>query len=74
MVHLEKSEYLGVMINNQLKDNSHLAYIGKKMKKLESHLRFTLAKHKDISRVNHRDNLWNKAILPSLSHACGVWI
>ena len=66
-------KYLGVMINNQVKDSSHISYLNNKVKKLESYLRFTLAKHMDINRVHFGDNLWRKAILPSLSHASAIW-
>ena len=43
------------------------------MKKLQSYLRYSLAKHKDINRVSFGDNLWQKAIAPSITHASGVW-
>ena len=66
-------KYLGVIINKQMSDTNHLSYIRKKMKKLENYVRYTLAKHKDINRVNFGDNLWRKAILPSINHASGIW-
>ena len=66
-------KYLGVMINNQMKDSTHIKYLASKVKKLESYLRYTLAKHNDINRVHFGDNLWRKAILPSLAHASAIW-
>jgi hypothetical protein len=36
-------------------------------------MRYTLAKHSDINRVHFGNNLWHKAILPSIAHASGVW-
>jgi hypothetical protein len=67
-------KYLGVIINNRLKDNSHLKdHIEQKAKKLESYMRFTLANHSDINRYDFGNTLWHSAALPSLGHAAGVW-
>lgn len=67
-------KYLGVLINNKLKDNSHLTdHIVTKAKKLESYIRFTLANHSDINRIDFGNSLWHSAVLPSISHAAGIW-
>ena len=36
-------------------------------------MRYTLAKHLDINRIDFADSIWQKAILPSISHAAAVW-
>ena len=65
-------KYLGQIINRQLKDSEHIdTYIMEKSKK--AYLRYTLAKHMSINRVHFGGTLWQKAILPSISHASGVW-
>jgi hypothetical protein len=67
-------KYLGVIINRHLKDSDHIiSHLTEKAKKLESYIRYTLARHMDIKRITFGDTLWQKAILPSLSHAAGVW-
>ena len=67
-------KYLGVLINRRLKDNSHVSdHIVSKAKKLEAYIRYTLANHSDINRVNFGSTLWHKATLPGLSHAAGIW-
>lgn len=66
--------YLGVIITHTLKDSEHIKqHLEKKASRLESHMRYTLAKHMNISRIELADNMWHKAILPSLSHAAPIW-
>jgi hypothetical protein len=68
-------KYLGIVINRRLKDNDHIKqHLIPKAKNLESYIRFTLAKHMDINRVNFGNTIWQKAIQPSLSHAAAVWL
>ena len=67
-------KYLGVMINRHLTDTNHINdHLKVKADKLQSYLRFTLARHYDINRFQFGDSLWRKAILPSLAHASGIW-
>ena len=67
-------KYLGVIITSTLKDNVHItSHLADKAKKMQSHLRYTLAHHMDIKRVQFGCTLWEKALLPSLSHAAGIW-
>ena len=66
--------YLGTIITRSLKDTEHInKHLMDKATKLESYMRYTLAKHMDIKRIVFADNMWRKAIQPSLSHAAGVW-
>jgi hypothetical protein len=67
-------KYLGVIINSNLSDTDHInSHLAKKAKKLQGYLRYTLSGHMDINRVNFGNTLWQKAVLPSLSHGTAVW-
>ena len=67
-------KYLGIIINRQLKDNDHFTvHIESKAKKLNSYVRYTLANHLDINRVQFGNAMWHNAVLPSLTHASAVW-
>jgi len=67
-------KYLGVIINRRLNDSDHInVHLAEKAKKLQAYLRYTLSSHMDINRVTFGNTLWHKALLPSLSHACGIW-
>ena len=67
-------KYLGVVINRQLKDSTHInKHLADKSKKHQCYLRHSLANHLDINRVQFGSTLCQKAIIPSLTHAAGVW-
>ena len=67
-------KYLGVIINRQLKDNQHiLEHVSSKAKKMNTYVRYTLAKHLDINRIHFGNTMWHSAVQPSISHAAGVW-
>ncbi len=66
--------YLGTMITSSLKDSLHInQHLYRKAMKLLSYMQYTLAKHRDINRIDFADSIYNKAILPSLAHAAGTW-
>ena len=68
-------KYLGVYINRQLKDHTHiLEYLKKKSTKMEGYVRHLLASHLDINRIEFGNALWFQAILPSISHCASVWL
>lgn len=74
IVEAKTYKYLGVIINRNIKDNNHINdHVMSKVSKLQSYLRFMLAKHHDINRIHFGDTLWRKAILPSLAHSSGIW-
>ena len=67
-------KYLGVLMNRYVKDSDHVKQLLEtKAKKQSSYIRYTLANHLDVNRVEFGNTLWNKAMLPSLSHAAAVW-
>ena len=67
-------KYLGVIINRQLNDATHINdHLKKKAKKQQCYLKHLLASHLDINRVNFGTVICEKAIIPSLTHAAGVW-
>ena len=67
-------KYLGIIINRQLTDTDHIKqHLSKKVKKMEGYIRYTLASHMDINRVNFGMTIWDKVILLSISHAAPVW-
>ncbi len=66
--------YLGTMLTSSLKDSLHInQHLYRKAMKLLSYMQYTLAKHRDINRIDFADSIYNKAILPSLAHAAGTW-
>ncbi len=66
--------YLGVFMNRSLKDSYHInSHITKKADKMDPYMRYTLAKHHDIKRIELADTIWQKIVLPSLTHGAGVW-
>lgn len=66
--------YLGVIINRNLTDTNHIkGHLDNKASKGAAYTRFTLTRHSDINRIDFGNTLWNNAVLPSLSHACGIW-
>ena len=67
-------KYLGVIINSRLKDNTHIKdHVLSKASTAESSIRYNLAIHSDINRIQFGNTLWKQAVLPSLTHAGGVW-
>ncbi len=67
-------KYLGVIINRNLTDTNHIkGHLDNKASKGAAYTRFTLTRHSDINRIDFGNTLWNNAVLPSLSHACGIW-
>ena len=66
-------KYLGVLLNRRLQDSTHIDYVDTKATKLNSYIRYTLSLHSDINRVDFGNSIWNKAALPSLRHASGIW-
>ena len=67
-------KYLGVTINRQMKDNDHVTKnVASKVKRLKGHISYILAKHMDIKRISFGNTLYHKVVLPSLSHAAGIW-
>jgi hypothetical protein len=67
-------KYLGVIINRLITDTNHISdHLLTKGKHFDSYMRYTLAKHMDINRIDFSNTLWIKAILPSLSHAFAMW-
>jgi hypothetical protein len=74
LTEVQSYKYLGVYINRFMKDNNHIKqHLETKGKKFEAHLRFILANHMDINRVNFGSTMWTKALLPGLAHASGIW-
>ena len=67
-------KYLGVMINRQISETHHInEHLKTKASKLQGYVRYTLGRHHSINRVHFGTSMWDKAIFPSLAHACGVW-
>ena len=51
--------YQGAIINRQLQDSEHINdHLATKAKKIDSDIRFTLAKHMDINRIHFCDTVW----------------
>ena len=70
----KKYKYLGYIFNRHITDTDHiLDNLAQKAIRLVSHTRHVLSKHMDINRINFGNSIWNKAIVPSLSHAGGIW-
>jgi hypothetical protein len=67
-------KYLGVIINRNISETHHINdHLKTKASKLQAYMRYTLGRHHDLNRVQFGSSLWEKAISPSLTHACGVW-
>ena len=67
-------KYLGVIINRRLNNNIHIHdHLDSKATTSSSYIRYTLANHADIKRVDFGKSLWHRDVLTGLIHARGIW-
>ncbi|CAH1787824.1 unnamed protein product, partial [Owenia fusiformis] len=66
-------KYLGVILNNTLKDSDHFnTLIKEKARKTRFYICSTLNKHSNLERFKFGDVLHNNVFIPAVLHACGV--
>lgn len=66
------SKYLGVILDNKLNYNQHLAYLITKSNSIIGALNLVLGKPSTLS-IEHKIHIYKSVVLPGLTYGCEIW-
>jgi hypothetical protein len=71
---VKTQKYLGIMLDSQLKFESHATYINRKARSILMALRTKAIRHWHVANEKSLLTIYSGALLPILSYASRIWI